>query len=171
MTRGMRAWVIALAVASLVGSCSTAHQARTGIVVGLGTTALGAYYVGNSREAPGGAVIVLLLPGILITMVSLINLAVLGEKESGDEEDEEDEESVDDVRDEEPKPVVVRDTGPTCTPRCGRGFTCRAGGLCIRTCMPLESQPHLWTCGQGYRCTKDFQGCEPAVGLPMRWRE
>jgi hypothetical protein len=39
-----------------------------------------------------------------------------------------------------------------------------------RRCVPLERDPSLWTCGEGFRCTADFAGCEPSEGTVLRPR-
>jgi len=170
VTGHVRASIVAIAIASLLGSCSTPRQAAIGVGVGLTAAVVGSY---SQRDEPVKLYdpsLVAALPGLLIATVSFIDLVVLGAKEAHDETVERERERAARQR-ARAKTVVVQNTGPTCTPRCGRGFTCKVGGLCIRSCVPLANQPHLWTCGQGYRCTKDFQGCEPATGLPMRWRE
>ena len=37
-------------------------------------------------------------------------------------------------------------------------------------CHPVTPASSFWTCGEGYACTEDFEGCEPAVGAPVRQR-
>jgi hypothetical protein len=33
-------------------------------------------------------------------------------------------------------------------------------------CHSLASDPAVWVCGPGFRCTDDFASCEPAAGMP-----
>ena len=35
-----------------------------------------------------------------------------------------------------------------------------------RVCLPTEPGSSVWTCGSDYRCTDDFESCEPADGRP-----
>ncbi|MEO7094685.1 MAG: hypothetical protein ABI175_15615, partial [Polyangiales bacterium] len=34
-----------------------------------------------------------------------------------------------------------------------------------RKCVPVAPNSSTWTCGDGYRCSDDFDDCEPANGL------
>lgn len=35
-----------------------------------------------------------------------------------------------------------------------------------RRCEPTAPDSSWWTCGEGYRCTDEFEDCELANGLP-----
>lgn len=67
-------------------------------------------------------------------------------------------------------PPETQLAAPACS--CGAGMSCLAG-VCSRACVELQPGSKLWTCGQGYRCTPDFAGCEidESPDVQMRRRE
>lgn len=66
--------------------------------------------------------------------------------------------------------AIIDETKPVLTTSDGMPLPAPALPVPAARCVPVAPDSPQWTCGEGYRCTEDFAGCEPAEGTPLRQR-